>query len=190
VNHLAPFLLTACLAPRLSENAPGRVVTTSSEVHRRGDCSDLDAVIAGADYDALDAYADSKLANVAFTWELAARLADDGVSAAAFQPGGSRRQGCFVTPRCRPGCSSPWPDSRRASRLSARSRPRRPRARTSPTWSRTMTSNPAPPVYVDRRTVTAPAAGATDEPLHSRLWTRSAELVGVSAEVPAVDPLD
>jgi len=45
-------------------------------------------VIAGADLDALDAYADSKLANVAFTWELAARLADDGVSAAAFQPGG------------------------------------------------------------------------------------------------------
>jgi len=43
-------------------------------------------VIAVADYDALDA--DSKLANVAFTWELGARLADDGVFAAAFQPGG------------------------------------------------------------------------------------------------------
>jgi hypothetical protein len=45
-------------------------------------------------------------------------------------------------------------------------------------------------VYVDRRTVTAPAAGATDEPLRSRLSTRSAEPVGVSAEVPQVDPLD
>jgi len=42
------------------------------------------------------------------------------------------------------------------------------------------------PVYVDRQT----AAGATDETLRARLRTRSAELVGGSAWVPAVGPLD
>ena len=74
VNHLAPFLLTN----RLLETIPpgGRIVTVSSEVHRRPDRLNLDDVRTIADYDGFVAYSRSKLANVLFTRELARRLDD------------------------------------------------------------------------------------------------------------------
>ena len=85
VNHLAPYRLTHDLLPLLAASAPARVVTTASTVHRRGEI-DFDDLRLDAGYDTLDAYARSKLANVLFTTELAARL-DDGVTAAAVHPG-------------------------------------------------------------------------------------------------------
>ncbi|WP_254536330.1 SDR family NAD(P)-dependent oxidoreductase [Halomarina litorea] len=85
VNHLAPYLLTRELLDRLTESAPARVVTTSSGVQFRGDLELDDPALDGG-YDALDAYARSKLANVVFTTELAARL-PDGVTANAYHPG-------------------------------------------------------------------------------------------------------
>ena len=85
VNHLAPYLLTRELVDRLVESAPARVVTTASGVHVRGDLR-LDDPTLSAGYDALDAYARSKLANVVFTVELADRL-PSGVTATAYHPG-------------------------------------------------------------------------------------------------------
>lgn len=86
VNHLAPFLLTNCLAPLLRDSAPARVVTVSSGLHRNADL-DLETVADRPDYDGRSAYSDSKLANVLFTYELADRLGDTGVSAFAVHPG-------------------------------------------------------------------------------------------------------
>jgi NAD(P)-dependent dehydrogenase (short-subunit alcohol dehydrogenase family) len=73
VNHLAPFALTRDLLDSLAPD--GRVVTVASAIHRRADASDLsrDAVTTIDDYDGFAAYARSKLANVLFTRELAAR---------------------------------------------------------------------------------------------------------------------
>jgi len=87
VNHLAPFLLTNLLSSRLRESAPARVVTTSSALHEEGSLADLEAVVRGDEFDGLDAYADSKLANVLFTRELAARLDGTGVTANCVHPG-------------------------------------------------------------------------------------------------------
>jgi NAD(P)-dependent dehydrogenase (short-subunit alcohol dehydrogenase family) len=83
VNHLAPYLLTHDLIDLLRASAPARIVNTSSTVHRRGeiDFNDLQC----RNYDALDAYARSKLANVLFTYELAAHI--DSVTANAVHPG-------------------------------------------------------------------------------------------------------
>jgi NAD(P)-dependent dehydrogenase (short-subunit alcohol dehydrogenase family) len=82
VNHLAPFLLTHRLLPSIPEG--GRVVTTASSVHSRGEL-DPDRLDEVGEYDGLDAYARSKLANVLFTRELARRLPDH--TANCFHPG-------------------------------------------------------------------------------------------------------
>ncbi|WP_277556026.1 SDR family NAD(P)-dependent oxidoreductase [Halobaculum limi] len=90
VNHLAPYLLTHELLGLLADTGDSRVVITASSVHRRGTL-DFDDIGFERGYDGLDAYARSKLANVAFTLELAARLGDDertqGVVANCVHPG-------------------------------------------------------------------------------------------------------
>ena len=86
VNHLAPFLLTSLLAPLLRSSAPARVVTVASRVERMGRIHFDDLQLARG-YGPVRAYAQSKLANVLFTYELAARLAGTGVTANCLHPG-------------------------------------------------------------------------------------------------------
>ncbi|HYM66771.1 MAG TPA: SDR family NAD(P)-dependent oxidoreductase, partial [Patescibacteria group bacterium] len=93
VNHLAPFLLTNLLLPRLKMSAPARIVITASDAHRRARIpfDDLDGAKAYAARSLRGAgyvrYAQSKLANVLFTVELARRLEGSGVTANCFHPG-------------------------------------------------------------------------------------------------------
>jgi len=86
VNHLAPYLLTRLLLPRLEAAGRARIVTVASRAHFRGriDFEDLNA---NRRYFALTAYNQSKLANVLFTYELARRLAGTGVTANCLHPG-------------------------------------------------------------------------------------------------------
>lgn len=86
INHLAPFLLTSLLLDRLKESAPGRVVTTSSEAQRWG-TMDFDDLQSKRKYRGMPVYGMTKLANIMFTYELAARLAPSGVTANCFHPG-------------------------------------------------------------------------------------------------------
>ncbi len=90
VNHLAPFLLTHLLLPRLKAGAPARVVTTSSTAHKNGRIDFDDPQFERRPYSGISAYAQSKLANILFTRELARRLAGRGVTANCFHPGGVR----------------------------------------------------------------------------------------------------
>ena len=86
VNHLAPFLLTNLLLDTLKSSAPARVVTVASAVHNR--CRiDFDDLQAARSYGGIGAYANSKLANILFTTELARRLDGAGVTANALHPG-------------------------------------------------------------------------------------------------------
>lgn len=84
VNHLAPFLLTRELLPLLRSSGHGRVVNVSSIAHSRGRI-DLDDLQMTRGYSGYAAYANSKLANVLFTFELARRVKD--VTANALHPG-------------------------------------------------------------------------------------------------------
>jgi len=87
VNHLAPFLLTAELLPLLAQAPVGRVVTVSSNSHRRTEMHWPD-VMYRRGYNTLWAYKQSKLANVLFTLELNRRLGQDApVRAYAVDPG-------------------------------------------------------------------------------------------------------
>ena len=86
LNHLAPFLLTNLLLPKLTASAPARVITVTSDAHSaaRLDLSDPNLEHG---WDSWRSYANSKLANILFTRELARRLDGTGVTANCAHPG-------------------------------------------------------------------------------------------------------
>jgi NAD(P)-dependent dehydrogenase (short-subunit alcohol dehydrogenase family) len=89
VNHLAPFLLTRELLPALRRGAPdrgARVVTVASMFERFGFIA-FDDIQWTRRWIGPLAYAQSKLANVLFTYELAERLAGTGITANCVDPG-------------------------------------------------------------------------------------------------------
>ncbi len=86
LNHLAYFLLTLELLPALRAAPEARVVNVSSSIHSRGRI-DLDDLQGERDYGMWKAYAQSKLANLLFTRELARRLRGGPVTANALHPG-------------------------------------------------------------------------------------------------------
>lgn len=87
VNHLAYFLLTGLLLPRLRAAAPGaRIVNVASDAHRWG-ALDFDDLQNEREYKGLKVYGRSKTANILFTRELARRLEGSGVTVNAVHPG-------------------------------------------------------------------------------------------------------
>ena len=86
LDHLSYFLLTILLLDVLKASASARVVNVASAAHRgaRIDFNDLQAEHG---YGPMRAYGQAKLANILFTYELAHRLADSGVTANALHPG-------------------------------------------------------------------------------------------------------
>ena len=83
VNYLSGFLLTRELLPLLSESAPSRIVNVSSVAQRPIDFED---VMLTRGYDDGRAYAQSKLAQIMLTLDLAAELEGRGVIAVAVHP--------------------------------------------------------------------------------------------------------
>jgi NAD(P)-dependent dehydrogenase (short-subunit alcohol dehydrogenase family) len=70
INYLAPFYLTYLLHELLLKSAPSRVVNVSSMVHSAGEMHLDDLQAERRPYDGYDAYAQSKLGNVLFTYDL------------------------------------------------------------------------------------------------------------------------
>ncbi len=87
VNHLGPFFLTDALLPLLVRGAPARVVVLTSSMHREGAFDFEDPQFKVRQHHGGTAYAQSKLANVMFTFALARRLAGQGVTVNAVHPG-------------------------------------------------------------------------------------------------------
>ena len=83
-NHLGPFAFTGLLIDRIT----GRVVTVASIVHRQGHV-DFGSFTSDKGYSRSGAYAQSKLANLLFTYELERRLEKAGTTtiALAAHPG-------------------------------------------------------------------------------------------------------
>lgn len=86
LNHLNYFLLTNLLMPTLKASAPARVVNVSSGAHTGGKIN-FDDLQGREKFRGWSAYANSKLANVMFTYELARRLEGTGVTANVLHPG-------------------------------------------------------------------------------------------------------
>ena len=175
VNHLAPFLLTHELADHLA--AGGRVVTTGSEAHRSGRI-DVDTVHRPSGASGWSAYADSKLANVLFTRELARRL-PEGYAANCVHPGvipGSGFDRDLPFPmnlgwkamRFVPWMVDSVEDGGRALAYLAAS----PEV------------GDVSGAYFDGTRRRRPAPAARDDRTARRLWEASAALVGVDPELP------
>jgi light-dependent protochlorophyllide reductase len=101
INHLGHFLLVNLLLPRLQKSAPARVIVVSSGVHdpnlfsgmpkpaitdlqtlAKTGCGELKGKFNGQ-----LAYANSKLCNLWFTYELARRVDAGKITVNAFDPG-------------------------------------------------------------------------------------------------------
>jgi NAD(P)-dependent dehydrogenase (short-subunit alcohol dehydrogenase family) len=83
VNYLAPFLLTHLLVPLLRGSAPARVVNVASIGQSP---VNFDDPMLERGYDGMRAYAQSKLALIIFTFDLAAQLEGKGVTANCLHP--------------------------------------------------------------------------------------------------------
>ena len=87
INHLAPFLLTNLLRPKLAAAGSSLVVNTSSVGNLIGKI-----VLDDLDYDhrraiEFPAYGTGKLMNIVFTRGISQRWSDDGIASVAVHPG-------------------------------------------------------------------------------------------------------
>lgn len=88
VNHLGTFLFTELLLPRLRASTPARVVVVASKAHRQVRRVDWEAVQKPtASTTGMAEYAFSKLCNVLYASELAARVHDGSVTTYSLHPG-------------------------------------------------------------------------------------------------------
>jgi NAD(P)-dependent dehydrogenase (short-subunit alcohol dehydrogenase family) len=83
VNYLAGYMLTRRLLPLLERSAPARIVNVSSAGQAP---IDFDDVMLERSYDGVQAYCQSKLAQVMFTFDLAEELSGSGVTATCLHP--------------------------------------------------------------------------------------------------------
>ncbi len=88
VNHLSPYLLTELLLDQLRAGAPSRIVNVTSGAIRAAKRI-FQAVEPPGGYYGFHWYGRAKLANLAYTLDLAERLRDSGVSVFAADPGGA-----------------------------------------------------------------------------------------------------
>jgi NAD(P)-dependent dehydrogenase (short-subunit alcohol dehydrogenase family) len=180
VNHLAPYLLTYELLDHLRDAPDPRVVVTASDIHRRVTL-DLHDLQLTDEYDSLDAYARSKLANIAFTVELDDRLPDNSaVTVNCVHPGFVPSTDLFREASLRtrllvriaglvPGVATSKQTA--ADRLQT--------LLVEPTYG-SMSGQ-----YIGSDGPTDPAPEATNEAVRRRLWRMSAELVGITPDWPA-----
>ncbi len=86
LNHLTPFLLTNLLINSLRQRPCPRVVTVSSHAHV-GSTMKFEDLEGRTRYSGWQAYGQSKLANLLFTYDLSRRLGASGITANALHPG-------------------------------------------------------------------------------------------------------
>jgi NAD(P)-dependent dehydrogenase (short-subunit alcohol dehydrogenase family) len=169
VNHMAYFVVTETLRPRLAPDA--RIVSTASNAHAYG-ALDFDDLQSARRYSGMAAYARSKLCNILWTRELARRLANTEITANCLHPGavrtgfGENNRGVLKTLF---GLARPFmltPEQGADTLVHLASSPD-VAGQTGGYWS--------------RRRLAQPSAAARDPAAALRLWEVSARLAGVKA---------
>lgn len=86
-NHLGHYVLTLSLIDRMSGSEPVRIVNVSSGAHFAG-AGVIENIQSAKGFDGRKQYANSKLANVLFTYALADRMRGKRITVNAVDPGG------------------------------------------------------------------------------------------------------
>ena len=86
-NHIGYFLLTNLLLDVIEASAPARIVNVASEAHHTTNLDFDDLQYERRSYSPMGAYGASKLANIAWSAELARRHEGKGVTANSLHPG-------------------------------------------------------------------------------------------------------
>jgi retinol dehydrogenase 12 len=173
LNHLTPFLLTLELLPLLQAAPGARIVTVSSESHYHTALNWADIQLRRR-YNGLQAYKQTKLANVLFTAELNRRLGPDSkVVAFAADPGLVDTE---IGLKGTPGVVRWVWQRRRAAGIPAE------QAAAGIVY---LLEDPAPvasgEVYWRHAQPRKPSQQAQDRPAARRLWSLSAQMCGIAA---------
>lgn len=168
VNHLAPFLLTCTLLPKLLERPGARVVNTSSDAHRMARL-ELDDLQSEKSYSTMKVYGGSKLANLMFTTELARRLEGRDIGCWALHPGAVSTG---------MGTNNGWLGRVAQTLLKPFFKTPAQGARTSVFLCSAQVEAPNGSYFVDCK-VTAPLPRALDAQETAALWSASEALVGL-----------
>jgi NAD(P)-dependent dehydrogenase (short-subunit alcohol dehydrogenase family) len=174
VNYLAPWLLTNLLLDRLTASPQGRVISTSSDGHRFGHV-DLDDLDGARRRSSMITYGTAKLLVILFTRELARRTQGTPLTATAFHPG------IVATAISR---ESPLVAAIMRSRLMGKLHT--PEQGAEPLVHLATMPEPqgANGVYYHRLKPNGPVhRQAKDAQLATGLWVRTAEMVGVKADL-------
>jgi len=86
VNFLAPYMLSQMLLENLEASGNGRIINVVSELYKSGTI-EFDNLMLKTGYKAGKAYANSKLASVLYTAELAKTMMNKGITVNALHPG-------------------------------------------------------------------------------------------------------
>lgn len=180
VNHLGHFALTGLILPALTATPGSRIVVLSSPAHRRAeiDFADLQSE---RRYRPMRAYAQSKLANLLFAYELHHRLeaAAAPTTALAAHPGGARSELNRTMPR--PFRGEAWGLARPITHSAARGALPILRAATDPSARGGQYYGPNGRFeFTGDPTIIESTPRSHDRDRQRRLWERSEELTGVT----------
>lgn len=170
-NHLAPFLLTHLLLDVLKASAPARIVNVTTRLFANSAIHFDDLQFEKRRYSGFQAYTETKLGNILFTYELAPKLQGTDVTVNCVHPGifksnfGSQGMPAFMRI------------------LSALSRPFMATAEQAA--ARVLYVATAPELegvsgkyYADKKELTSPKQ-SYDEAAQERLWQVSEQLTGL-----------
>jgi hypothetical protein len=187
-NHLGPFALTRLLLDRPPAAAGSRVVTVSSIAHRHAVIA-LNDLQSNQGYRESEAFSQSELANLLFTYELNRRLEMAGAGTLAGLPTPVMRARTFGG-GAPVDCGSVDQSASRSNQLLVYSKcsdgsPFHASGRCGPTCTRRQLLRPERPVREDgipvRVTSTQSSHDATPQ---RRLWEVSEKLTGLSYGLP------
>jgi len=189
-NHLGHHALTGLLLPALLAGERPRVVTVSSNLHRRGRIR-FDDPNWRREYDPWAAYSQSKLANLLFTFELQRRAARAGLglmalaahpgyAATSLQTRGPQMRGSALSERIARISNTVFAQDAAHGALPTVAAAALPEARGGDYWG--------PAGFLRMRGLpghATPGSNATDAAAAARLWTLSETLTGVTFDALA-----
>jgi len=175
-NHLGHFVLVNRLLPLLKASAPSRIVNLSSAGHFASGIIWDDPNFDTNEYSKMDAYGQSKTANILFTVELERRYGDAGVHAWAVHPG------MVMTDLARSFTKDDFGDLASRAKKSGMKMPTLVNVdvgASTQVWAcASAEALEKPGSYLADRVVTEPSDYASDPEFAKRLWALSEQFVG------------